>query len=140
MLNKCMFIGNVGQDPDIRSMGNGDKVANLSLGVTDKWKDKQGQRQERTEWVRISVFNDNLVKLIETYVKKGSSIYIEGKMQTRKWQDKDGNDKYTTEINIPKYGGQIVLLGGKSQQQSQHNEQKSNGYHPQNEPEDDIFF
>jgi single-strand DNA-binding protein len=109
MLNSCNFIGNVGNDPDIRTTGNGNKVANLSLAVTEKWKNKQGERQEKTEWVRLNCFQDGLIGVIESYVKKGSKIYVSGKMATRKYQTQDGQDKYSTEINIDK----LVMLDGK---------------------------
>jgi single-strand DNA-binding protein len=114
MLNKCCFIGNVGRDPEIRSMQDGREIANLSLGVTDKWKDKNtGERKEKTEWIRITIFNENLVKVVKNYVKKGSKLYIEGQMQTRKYTDKDGAEKYSTEVVLQNYGGTIVMLDGK---------------------------
>jgi single-strand DNA-binding protein len=109
MLNNCQFIGHIGNDPDIRTTGNGNKVANLSLGVTEKWKNKQGERQERTEWVRLNCFQEGLVGVIESYVKKGSKLFVSGKMSTRKWTDQQGQDKYSTEINIDK----LVMLDGK---------------------------
>jgi single-strand DNA-binding protein len=109
MLNSCNFIGNVGNDPDIRTTGNGNKVANLSLAVTETWKNKQGERQEKTEWVRLNCFQEGLIGVIESYVKKGSKIYVSGKMVTRKWQTQDGQDRYSTEINIDK----LVMLDGK---------------------------
>ena len=109
MLNNCQFIGHIGNDPDIRTTGNGNKVANLSLGVTEKWKNKQGERQERTEWVRLNCFQEGLIGVIESYVKKGSKLFVSGKMSTRKWQTQDGQDKYSTEINIDK----LVMLDGK---------------------------
>ena len=109
MLNNCQFIGHIGNDPDIRTTGNGNKVANLSLGVTEKWKNKQGERQERTEWVRLNCFQEGLIGVIESYVKKGSKLFVSGKMSTRKWTDQQGQDKYSTEINIDK----LVMLDGK---------------------------
>ena len=119
MLNKCQFIGNLGADPDIRSMQSGDRVANMSIGVSERWKNKNGEQQEKTEWVNISVFNQGLIdNVIEKYIKRGSKIYVEGKMQTRKWQDQSGNDRYTTEIVLQNYVGQIILLDGKSKVES----------------------
>jgi single-strand DNA-binding protein len=112
-LNKVMLIGNLGADPEIRSFQNGGKVANLRLAVTEKWKNKDGEQQERTEWVSIAVFNDGLVGVVERFLKKGSKIYIEGKLQTRKWQDKDGNDRYSTEVVLQGFGGTLVMLDGK---------------------------
>jgi single-strand DNA-binding protein len=104
MLNNCQFIGNCGADPEIKTLPNSDKrVANLSLGVTEKWTDKQsGQKQERTEWVRLNCFQDGLVGVIQSYVKKGSKVFVSGKMATRKWTDQQGQDRYSTEINIDK--------------------------------------
>lgn len=112
MLNSCNFIGNVGADPEIKTLPNsGKRVANLSLGVTEKWTDKQtGQKQERTEWIRLNCFQDGLVGVIQSYIKKGSKVYVSGKMATRKWQTQSGEDRYSTEINIDK----LVMLDGRS--------------------------
>ena len=118
MLNQCNFIGNLGQDPEIRSMNSGDKVANLSIAVTEKWKSKDGERQEKTEWVRIVIFG-KLADIAERYLKKGSKVYVSGKMQTRKWQDRDGNDKYTTEVVLQGFGGTLIMLDGRQDGQSQ---------------------
>ncbi len=109
-VNKVILIGNVGKDPEIRTFGNGGKVANFSIATSEQWKDKQGQRQEKTEWHNIAVFSDGLVGVIERYVKKGSKLYIEGKLQTRKWQDRDGNDKYTTEVVLQGFNGTLTML------------------------------
>lgn len=109
-VNKVILIGNVGKDPEIRTFGNGGKVANFSIATSEQWKDKQGQRQEKTEWHNIAVFSDGLVGVIERYVKKGSKLYIEGKMQTRKWTDRDGNDKYTTEVVLQGFNGTLTML------------------------------
>lgn len=111
MLNQCNFIGNVGSDPEIRSTNDGREIATLSLGVSERWKDKQtGEKKEKTEWVRIVCFSEGLVKVIKSYVHKGSKLYVEGKMQTRKWTDKNGVEKYTTEIVLQGFGGKIILL------------------------------
>lgn len=118
MMNKCLFIGNLGRDPDIRTMNSGERVANLSLGVTEKWRDKaSGERKERTEWVRVVVFNENLVKLCENYLRKGSQVFVEGSMQTRKYEQ-GGVEKYSTEIILQKFRGEITMLGGRSEGQS----------------------
>ena len=110
-INKVILIGNVGKDPDIRSTQSGSKIANLSLATSESWKDKQtGERQERTEWHRVVVFGEGLVRVIENYVKKGSKLYVEGQLQTRKWQDQSGNDRYSTEVVLQAYGGTITLL------------------------------
>lgn len=118
MLNICTFIGNLGRDPEIRTMQNGNKVCNLSLGVSEKWKDKSGERQERTEWVRIVVFG-NLVDVAERYLSKGSKIFVSGKMQTRKWQDQSGNDKYSTEVVLNGFDGKLVMLDGPKERAEQ---------------------
>lgn len=109
MLNQCSFIGNVGKDPEVKNFANGGKVASFSLAVTERWKDKDGGKQERTEWVNVSILNEGLIGVAERYVKKGSKVFIQGKLQTRKWQ-KDGEDRYMTEVVLAGYGGTIVLL------------------------------
>ncbi|WP_418152831.1 single-stranded DNA-binding protein [Litorimonas sp. RW-G-Af-16] len=110
-VNKVILVGNVGNDPEIRTFGNGGKVANLSLATSESWRDKQsGEKKEKTEWHRVAVFGEGLVGVIERYVKKGSKLYIEGKLQTRKWQDRDGNDKYTTEIVLQGPGMNLTML------------------------------
>lgn len=110
-INKVILVGNLGADPEIRSLNSGDKVCNLSIATSDSWKDKQsGERREKTEWHRVVIFNDNLVRVCENYLKKGSKVYIEGSLQTRKWQDRDGNDKYTTEIVLQRYRGELAML------------------------------
>ncbi len=110
-LNKVTLIGNLGNDPEIRSMNNGGKVATLSVATTESWKDKQsGEKREKTEWHRVVIFGDGLVRVAENYIKKGSKIYIEGSLQTRKWQDRDGNDKYTTEVVLQGFGGTLIML------------------------------
>lgn len=111
-LNKVQLIGRVGKDPEIRNMQSGDRVASFSLATSEKYKNKAGEPQEKTEWTNIVVFNQHLVKLIESYVSKGSRIYLEGKLQTRKWE-KDGQDRYTTEVILNPFNGHIVLLDSK---------------------------
>lgn len=113
MLNSCSFIGNLGADPEVRSFSNGGKVANIRLAVTEKWKSKDGERKERTEWVSVTVTGDGLVGVVERYIKKGSKIYIQGKLQTRKYTDKDGNDKYATEVVVGMDGKMVMLDGPK---------------------------
>lgn len=114
-VNKVILIGNVGNDPEIRTFGNGGKVANLSIATSENWRDKQsGERKEKTEWHRVAVFGEGLVGVIERYVKKGSKLYIEGKLQTRKWQDRDGNDKYTTEIVLQGPGTTLTMLDSRN--------------------------
>ena len=111
-LNKVQVIGNLGRDPEIRFTGDGRAIANLTLATSEKWKDKSGQQQEKTEWHRIVVFG-NLADVIQKYLKKGDNVYFEGKLQTRKWTGNDGQEKYTTEIVVDR-GGQMVMLGSRS--------------------------
>jgi single-strand DNA-binding protein len=112
-LNKCAFIGNLGADPESRSLNNGGEVVNLRLAVSESWKDKDGNRQERTEWVPVVIFNENLGKVAKSYLRKGSKVYLEGQLQTRKWQDQSGTDRYTTEVVLQRFRGELVLLDSK---------------------------
>ncbi len=110
-INKVILVGNLGKDPEIRSLGSGDRVANLTLATSEQWRDKaSGERKEKTEWHRIVIFNENLVKVAENYLKKGSKVYIEGSLQTRKWTDQSGQEKYSTEVVLQKFRGELVLL------------------------------
>jgi single-strand DNA-binding protein len=112
-VNKVILIGNVGKDPEIRTLNNGDRVANLSLATSESWRDKaSGERKEKTEWHRVTIFNDHIIKTVENYVKKGTTLYIEGALQTRKYEQ-NGVEKYATEIHIGKFKGELTLLGGK---------------------------
>src|SRR6185295_16272468 len=113
-VNKVILVGNLGRDPEIRSTQDGTRVANLSLATSESWRDKtSGERRERTEWHRVVVFNDRLVDICERYLKKGSKIYIEGALQTRKWTDQSGAEKYTTEIVLQKYRGELTMFDGR---------------------------
>ena len=113
-VNKVILVGNVGKDPEIRHTQDGKAIANFSLATTESWRDKStGERKDKTEWHRIVCFNEGLNKVIEQYVKKGSQLYIEGQLQTRKWTDKDGVEKYSTEIVLQAFNGTLTLLGGK---------------------------
>lgn len=113
-VNKVILVGNLGADPEIRSLASGDRVANLRLATAETWKDRStGERKERTEWHRVVVFNDNLVKVIESYCRKGSKLYVEGSIQTRKWTDQSGVEKFSTEIVLQKFNGTVTLLDGK---------------------------
>lgn len=113
-VNKAILIGNVGRDPEIRTQQSGDIVANLSVATSESWRDRStGERQERTEWHRVSVFSQPLAKLCKDYIRKGTKIYVEGQIKTRKWQDQQGIDRYSTEIVIPAFGGTITMLSGK---------------------------
>lgn len=112
-LNKVMIIGNLGADPEIRSFQNGGKVANLRIATSEQWKDKAtGERKEKTEWHTVAIFSEGLVSVVERFLKKGSKVFVEGKLQTRKWQDKDGQDRYSTEIVIQGLGGTLTMLDG----------------------------
>ncbi len=117
-VNKVILLGNLGQDPDIRTMQSGKKVATMSLATSDSWKDKDtGEKKEKTEWHRVVVFNEGLIGVVENYIKKGSKLYIEGALQTRKWTDDAGTEKYTTEIVIQGYGGRIDIVSAKGNNQ-----------------------
>ena len=114
-LNKVTLIGNLGADPEVRTMGNGKKVATFSLATTENWTDKStNERKESTEWHRVVIFNENLGRTAEQYLKKGSTVYIEGQLQTRKWTDQQGQEKYTTEVVLQRYRGELTMLGGRA--------------------------
>lgn len=114
-VNKVILIGNLGRDPEVRTFQNGGKVCNLRIATSEQWKDKQsGERKERTEWHTVAVFQEGLVRICEQYLKKGSKVYIEGKLQTRKWQDQSGADRYSTEVVLQGYDGTLTMLDGPS--------------------------
>src|ERR1700733_12709727 len=113
-VNKVILVGNLGEDPEIPTLPSGDKVANLNIATSETWKDRNsGERKERTEWHRVVIFNDNLVKVAESYLKKGSKVYIEGAIQTRKWTDNSGAEKYSTEVVLQKFRGELTMLDGR---------------------------
>jgi len=113
-VNKVILIGNLGRDPEVRAFQNGSKVCNLRIATSETWKDKtSGERKERTEWHSVAIFQEGLVRIAEQYLKKGSKVYIEGKLQTRKWQDQSGADKYSTEIVLQGFDGVLTMLDGK---------------------------
>ena len=117
-VNKVILLGNLGQDPDVRTMQSGKKIATMSIATSDSWKDKDtGEKKEKTEWHRIVVFNEGLVGVVENYIKKGTKLYIEGALQTRKWTDDSGTEKYTTEVVIQGYGGRIDIVSAKGNNQ-----------------------
>ena len=126
-VNKVTLVGNLGRDPEIRAMQNGDKIVQLSLATSDRWKDKNsGEQRERTEWHRVVIFNDALGKIAEQYLKKGSTVYLEGQLQTRKWTDQQsGQDKYTTEVVLQRYRGELTLLGSRPDNQINNEYNKS---------------
>ncbi len=110
-VNKVILIGNLGRDPEVRRMNSGESVVSLNLATTESWRDKSsGERKDRTEWHRVVIFNENLGKVAEQYLKKGSKVYVEGQLQTRKWTDKDGAEKYTTEVVLQRFRGELTLM------------------------------
>ena len=109
-VNKVILVGNLGADPESRSFANGGEVVNLRVATSETWKDRNGNRQEKTEWHSVAIFNENLGRVAKSYLKKGSKVYLEGQLQTRKWQDQTGNDRYSTEIVLQKFRGELVLL------------------------------
>jgi single-strand DNA-binding protein len=114
-VNKVILVGNLGKDPEIRTLNSGDRVANLRIATSENWRDKAtGERKEKTEWHSVVIFNENIVKVAEQYLKKGSSVYIEGSLQTRKWTDQAGVEKYSTEVVLQRFNGQLTMLGSRS--------------------------
>ncbi len=114
-VNKVILVGNLGRDPEIRSTQDGMKIVNLSIATSERWKDKNsGEPREKTEWHRVVIFNENLARVAEQYLRKGSNVYIEGQLQTRKWTDQQGVEKYSTEVVLQRYRGEMTLLGGRN--------------------------
>jgi single-strand DNA-binding protein len=114
-VNKVILVGNLGKDPEVRRLSSGDPVVNLSVATSESWRDKQsGERKEKTEWHRVVIFNENLAKVAEQYLRKGSKVFVEGQLATRKWTDKDGQDKYSTEVVLNRFNGTLVMLDGRS--------------------------
>ena len=115
-VNKVILVGNLGRDPEVRHTQDGSPVVNLSIATSETWKDRMtGERKERTEWHRVVIFNENLCRVAEQYLKKGSTVYIEGALQTRKWTDQSGQEKYTTEVVLQKFRGELTMLGGRNE-------------------------
>ena len=115
-LNKALLIGNLGKDPEIRSLSNGSRVCNLSIATSENWTEKStGERKSRTEWHKVTIWNDNLVTVAEKYLRKGAKVYIEGQLETRKWQDQSGQDKYSTEVVIKQFRGELQMLDGRKE-------------------------
>ena len=109
-VNKVILVGNLGDDPEVRSLNNGGEVVNLRVATSENWKDRDGNRQERTEWHRVVIFNENLGRVAKSYLRKGSKVYLEGQIQTRKWTDQSGQDRYSTEVVLQRFRGELVLL------------------------------
>ena len=114
-VNKVMLLGNLGQDPVVRTSQDGNKIVQLSIATSDRWKDRNsGEQREKTEWHRVVIFNENLSNIAEQYLKKGSTVFVEGQLQTRKWQDQNGIDKYTTEVVLGRFRGELAMIGSRS--------------------------
>jgi single-strand DNA-binding protein len=114
-VNKVILVGNLGRDPEVRSMQDGRSMVNMSVATSDTWRDRQsGERKERTEWHRVVIFNEKLAEVAQKYVRKGSKVYVEGQLSTRKWTDQSGQERYTTEVVIPRFGGALTMLDGRS--------------------------
>ena len=114
-VNKVILVGNLGRDPEVRNTQNGDPIVHLSLATSESWKDRNsGERRERTEWHRVVIFNENLGRIAQQYLKKGSKVYIEGQLQTRKWQDQSGQDKYSTEVVLQRFRGELTMLDSRA--------------------------
>jgi single-strand DNA-binding protein len=134
-VNKVIIIGNVGKDPEVRTFPNGGKVATFSVATSESWKDKStDERKERTEWHRISVMNENLVNICEKYLRKGSKVFLVGQLETRKWKDKDGQEKYSTEVVLRPFRGEITLLDSKG------GDKEETGESSRNDMDDEIPF
>jgi single-strand DNA-binding protein len=114
-VNKVILVGNLGADPEARSLNNGGEVVNMRVATSEQWKDRDGNRQERTEWHNVVIFNENLGKVAKSYLRKGSKVYLEGQIQTRKWTDQSGNDRYTTEVVLQKFRGELQLLDSRGE-------------------------
>ena len=135
-INKVILVGNLGSDPEVRRMSSGDPVVNLSVATSESWRDKNsGEKKERTEWHRVVIFNDHLAKVAENYLHKGAKVYVEGSLQTRKWQDQNGNDKYSTEIVLQKFRGDLQMLDAPKMDDRQPTYDMEAGAQNANEPE-----
>ena len=148
-VNKVTILGNLGRDPEVRTFSNGNKVCNLRIATSETWKDRDGNRQERTEWHSVAIFSEGLVRVAEQYLRKGSKVYIEGKLQTRKWQDQSGQDRYSTEVVLQGFDASLVMLDGRSEGGGQsggydqgHPNAGAGGYQapPQDDFGDDVPF
>lgn len=150
-LNKVCLLGNLGKDPEARSMNNGGEVVSFSVATSETWKDREGAKQEKTEWHNVVIFNEGLGKVAKEYLRKGSKVYIEGQLQTRKWTDQSGADRYITEVVLQKFRGDLILLGDNQQRESRpaasaaqqaHSDAKANAYQQRDSvhAQDDIPF
>lgn len=141
-VNKVILIGNLGRDPEIRTFQNGGKVCNLTVATSERWKDRNsGERKERTEWHSVAIFADPIVRVAEQYLRKGSKVYLEGQLETRKWQDQSGQDRYSTEVVLRPYKGELTLLDEKKQSKpTEDHNSTSKGGEPAGALEDEIPF
>ena len=138
-VNKVILVGRLGKDPEVRKMNNGDSVVNMSVATSESWRDKNtGEKREKTEWIRVVIFNDHLAKIAGDYLKKGSQVYVEGQLQTRKWTDQSGQEKYSTEVVIQRFRGDLTLLDGKSEAGSSQQSSGSASY--DDDLNDDVPF
>lgn len=136
-VNRVYLIGNLGRDPEIRRMPNGDRVANLNIATSETWRDKQsGERKEKTEWHRVTIMSDKIAEIAEKYLRKGAKVYVSGQIETRKWQDKDGADRYSTEIIVRGFGGELTILDSKADDASE----SPKGDKPRADFDDDVPF
>ena len=128
-VNKVILVGNLGRDPEVRNTQNGDPIVNLSLATSESWKDRTtGERRERTEWHRVVIFNENLGRIAQQYLRKGSKVYIEGQLQTRKWQDQSGQDKYSTEVVLQRFRGELTMLDSRADSSGSSGDSGSGGF------------
>lgn len=137
-VNKVIIVGNLGRDPEVRTFQNGGKVVNLRIATSETWK-QDGERKERTQWHSVAIFSEPLARIAEQYLRKGSKVYIEGQLETRKWQDQSGQDRYTTEVTLRPYRGELTLLDGKQEGGTQYREHDAgDGYNAGGRPSRDI--
>jgi|SRR6185437_1950624 len=128
-VNRAIIVGNLGKDPEVRRTTNGDPIVNLSVATSESWRDKtSGERKEKSEWHRITIYNEHLAKVAEQYLRKGTKVYLEGQIQTRKWTDKDGNEKYSTEIVLNRFKGELQILSGGAERSEQTTASSSKSY------------
>ena len=128
-VNKVILVGNLGRDPEVRNTQNGDPIVNMSLATSESWKDRTtGERRERTEWHRVVIFNENLGRIAQQYLRKGSKVYIEGQLQTRKWQDQSGQDKYSTEVVLQRFRGELTMLDSRADSSGSFGDSSSGGF------------
>lgn len=140
-LNKVQLIGNLGADPEARSLTNGGEVVNLRVATSEQWKDRDGNKQERTEWHQVTIFNEGLAKVAKSYLRKGSKVYLEGQLQTRKWTDQSGADRYSTEVVLQKFRGELVLLDARPTRGDEQREEVESARQPAPaDLDDDVPF